>query len=49
MEQKPHTLNTVDLVIFACFNFLEFVILELFASSSFREFSIVKKIDRNLI
>ena len=35
--------NTVDLVIFACFNFREFVILKLFASSSFREFSIVKK------
>ena len=34
---------TVDLVIFACFNFHKFVILELFAISSFREFSILKK------
>ena len=31
-------LYTVDLVIFACFNFREFVILELFASSSLRKF-----------
>ena len=29
--------NSVDLVIFACFNFREFVILELFAGSIFRE------------
>ena len=36
--------NTVDLVIFACFNFREFVIVELFVGSSFREFSILKKI-----